>query len=69
MYDPDTPTQFNKQTLQDAQAWFKVHDIPVYTFNAKMYYNTGDFELEISKSEIIYRAREYQRLKKYNLIK
>ena len=69
MYTKETPTKFNKQTIEDAQKWFKIHDIPVYTFNAKMYYNTGDFELEISKSEIIYRAREYQRLKKYNLIK
>tara|TARA_A100001201_G_scaffold84993_2_gene75233 strand:+ start:3772 stop:3984 length:213 start_codon:yes stop_codon:yes gene_type:complete len=70
MYTPDTkPIYLSRQTLENAQKWYKVHDIPVYYFNAKLYYNTGDFELELSKDEVIYRAKEYTRLKNNNLIK
>ena len=55
--------------LSYAQEWFKIHDMPTLIYNNTIYYNEGSFELELSKDEIIYRAEEYLRLKRNNLIK
>ncbi len=54
--------------LSFAQEWFKIHNIPTLIYNNTIYYNQGSFELELSKDEIIYRAEEYIRLKRNNLI-
>jgi len=55
--------------LSYAQEWFKIHEMPTLIYNNTIYYNEGSFELELSKDEIIYRAEEYLRLKRNNLIK
>lgn len=60
-------------TLKHAQEWFKIHQIKTYIYNNKeenlsLYYIDGAFEFELSKDEIIYRAEEYMRLKRNNLI-
>ncbi len=58
-------------TLKHANEWFKLHNIPTYIdkVNGTIYYDDGAFEFELSKDEIIYRAEEYMRLKRNNLIK
>mgnify|MGYP007047555708 FL=1 len=56
------------KVLNLAQEWFKIHNIPTLIYNNTIYYNEGSFEFELSKDEIIYRAEEYTRLKKNNLI-
>tara|TARA_R100001460_G_scaffold35948_3_gene69095 strand:- start:4245 stop:4433 length:189 start_codon:yes stop_codon:yes gene_type:complete len=59
----------DKNTLKQADKWFHIHDINAFIHNASIYIDIGDFELELSKEEILYRAKEYVRLKKHNLIK
>ena len=56
-------------TLKHAEQWFKIHEIKTYIYNDSLYYNEGSFEFELSKDEILYRAKEYTRLKTNNLIK
>jgi hypothetical protein len=62
-------TKLTNNTLKHAQKWFKIHHIPTLIYNNTIYYNEGSFELELSKDEILYRAKEYTRLKTNNLIK
>lgn len=57
------------KNLKLAHKWFKLHNIPAYIVNGSIYYNQGAFEFELSRGEIIYRAIEYKRLKRNNLIK
>ena len=55
-----------KKTLEYADKWFKLHDIISFIHPKKdtIYIDIGNFELELSKDEIKYRASEYLRLKK-----
>ena len=62
-------TKLTNNTLKQAKEWFKIHDMPTLIYNNTIYYNEGSFELELSKDEIIYRAKEYTKLKTNNLIK
>ena len=58
--------------LKNANEWFKIHDIPTSILVGKkgqsLYINIGNFELQLAKEEIQYRANEYIRLKENNLI-
>ena len=61
-----------KKTLEYADKWFKLHDIPSFLQEPDkdtIYIDIGNFELELSQEEIEYRASEYLRLKENNLIK
>ena len=57
--------------LDYANKWFQLHDIKSFIHLKKdtIYIDIGNFELELSKDEIEYRASEYIRLKENNLIK
>ena len=50
-----------KKTLKYADEWFKLHDIPSFIHPKKdtIYIDIGNFELELSKDEIKYRAELY----------
>ena len=55
--------------LKKANKWFRVHNIDTFINHGKMYINEGGFGFELSSEEIMYRAEEYKRLKRDNLIK
>ena len=59
------------ETIQDAEQWFKAHDIPTYVdiSNKTIFVKSGNFELELSADEIIYRAELFRELKENDLIK
>ena len=54
-----------KEILINADKWCQLHDITSFIHPKKdtIYINIGNFELELSKDEIEYRASEYIRLK------
>ena len=58
-----------KDNLINAEKWFKLHNISSFTQKNNLYIKIESFELELSEDEIRYRANEYKRLKKNNLIK
>ena len=67
-------TKLTNNTLKHAQEWFKIHQIKTYIYsnkegNSSLYFIDGAFEFELSKEEILFRAKEYIRLKTHNLIK
>ena len=55
-----------KEILINADKWFQLHDITSFIHLKKdtIYIDIGNFELELSKDEIEYRASEYIRLTK-----
>ena len=55
-----------KKNLEYADKWFQLHDITSFIHPKKdtIYIDIGNFELELSKDEIEYRASEYIRLNK-----
>lgn len=59
------------ETIQDAEQWFRIHDIPTYVdiSNKTIYVKSEDFELELSADEIIYRAELFRELIENDLIK
>ena len=53
-----------KKTLEYADKWFKLHDIKTFILINKssekgLYIDIGNFELQLSKDEIEYRAELY----------
>ena len=48
--------------LKKADKWFALHDIDTFIQNDKMYINIGEFELELSKDEVEYRERLYDKV-------
>jgi len=57
------------EILHKALKWFKVHNIDAFINNGKMYLRADDFEFQLTSEEVEYRAEEYIRLKKNELIK
>ena len=56
--------------LKKADKWFALHDINTFIQNDKMYIDIGEFELELSKDEVEYRERLYDKfIKQKNKIK
>jgi|TARA_R100000315_G_scaffold60785_1_gene37898 hypothetical protein len=55
-----------KKTLEYADKWFQLHDIKSFIHPKKdtIYIDIGNFELELSKEEIQYRAELYLFLNK-----
>ena len=67
-------TKLTNNTLKHAQECFKIPQIKTYIYsnkeeNSSLYFIDGAFEFELSKEEILFRAKEYIRLKTHNLIK
>jgi hypothetical protein len=58
-----------EDVLNNANNWFKAHNIDTFIKNETLYLNHGDFEFELGSSEIFYRAQECIRLRTNNLIK
>tara|TARA_R100000458_G_scaffold39750_1_gene37270 strand:- start:622 stop:804 length:183 start_codon:yes stop_codon:yes gene_type:complete len=48
--------------LKKADKWFALHDIGTFIQNDKMYIDIGEFELELSKDEVEYRERLYDKV-------
>ena len=47
-------------TIQYAEEWFKLHDIPTIIDDGSIYVQTQDgFELQLSTAEVEYRAELY----------
>ncbi len=47
-------------TIQYAEKWFKLHDIPTIIDDGSIYVQTQDgFELQLSTAEVEYRAELY----------
>ena len=47
-------------TIQYAEEWFKLHDIPTIIYDGSIYVQTQDgFELQLSTAEVEYRAELY----------
>ena len=45
------------QQLNDANEWFKLHDIQSFVYDDSLYVVVGDgFEVQLSSSEVSYRA-------------
>ena len=55
-----------KKTLEYADKWFQLHDITSFIHPKKdtIYVDFGNFEFELSKDEIKYRAELYLNLNK-----
>jgi hypothetical protein len=48
------------EKLEQAEGWFKLHDIPTIVDDGSIYVQTDDgFELQLSTAEIEYRAELY----------
>lgn len=58
-----------KDTLNNANEWFKFHNVPTFIYDGTMYMQAYGFEFQLSSAEVFYRAEEYLRLKENNLIK
>jgi len=51
------------EKLEQAEEWFKLHDIPTIVDDGSIYVQTQDgFELQLSTAEIEYRAELYSNL-------
>lgn len=51
-------------TIQYAEEWFKLHDIPTTIDDGSIYVQAQDgFELQLSTAEVKYRAELYKQLK------
>lgn len=59
---------FTKKNIDEAQEWFKVHNINTFVNDSNTYIEVGDFEFKLCNYEVRYRAEEYKRLKENNLI-
>ena len=55
-----------KETLINCDTWFKLQNIDTFIHKNKVYLNLGNFEVELSKKEIEYRANLYINLTKIN---
>ena len=52
-------------TIQYAEEWFKLHDIPTIVDDGSIYVQVQDgFELQLSTAEVEYRAELYKQLDK-----
>lgn len=52
-----------------ADKWFWLHDIPTSFILDEVWLDLGDFEIQITESEVEYRASEFIRLLENDLIK
>ncbi len=72
MYKKPIPYQTIKNleimtTIQYAEEWFKLHDIPTTIDDGSMYVQVQDgFELQLSTAEVEYRADLYKEFIKSN---
>ena len=58
-----------KESYEEANKWFALHDIPSFVDDeSSLYITVGGFEIQVSTSEVLYRAEEYRRLRDDNLI-
>ena len=60
---------FTKKHTNQAEEWFKLHDILTFVDDSNMYISVGNFEFKLCNSEVRYRAEQYKRLVENNLIK
>ena len=52
-------------TIQYAEKWFQLHDIPTIVDDGSIYVQVQDgFELQLSTAEVEYRAELYKQLDK-----
>jgi hypothetical protein len=59
---------FTKKHTNQAEEWFKLHDILTFVYDSNIYISVGNFEFKLCNSEVRYRAELYKRLKENNLI-
>tara|TARA_R110001592_G_C12818085_1_gene718693 strand:+ start:50 stop:256 length:207 start_codon:yes stop_codon:yes gene_type:complete len=59
---------FTKKNIDEAQEWFKVHNINTFVNDSNTYIEVAGFEFKLCNYEVRYRAEEYKRLKENNLI-
>ena len=52
-----------------ADYWFWVHDYCTTVIDDQLWLDLGDFEIELTKNEIEYRASEFLRLVREDLLK
>jgi len=60
---------FTKTHRNQDEEWFKLHDISTCVDDSNTYISVGIFEFKLCNSEVRYRAEQYKRLIKNNLIK
>ena len=53
---------FTKKHTNQAEEWFKLHDILTFVDGSNTYISVGDFEFKLCNSEVRYRAEQYKRL-------
>ena len=55
-----------QKTIVNCQKWFEIHNINTFIHNKSIYLNLGNFEVELSKKEIEFRAKLYTNSIKIN---
>lgn len=56
----------DKDILNDANEWFKLHNIPTFIHGTEMYIEVDGLEFQLSSAEVLYRAESYWLTSKEN---
>ena len=53
---------FTKKHTNQAEEWFKLHNIRTFVNNNNTYIDLGNFEFKLCNSEVRYRAELYKKI-------